>query len=221
MGMTKLDENIQHVTAASLRDAMGRAFDHDCQIIDLKSPNPERVLFGQAAIVVYRPYRKDLWDKIHCNFAVNFYNAIEGDGANKVLVMGGSGLQDASHGGGTKLTRIPKMNMNGVLCEGRLRDFHELSEDSFATYCHGEQTRWGTDVVMPCGYNAPISFAGVTIAPGDYIYAHRSMAIVIPGENVDDIVQNAMNIEKEDAGFRSKIMDEDPSEIITKGSFEN
>jgi hypothetical protein len=48
--------------AASVVDAMGRAFEHRAQILDLVTPTPGRKLFGPALTMSFLPYRQDLFD---------------------------------------------------------------------------------------------------------------------------------------------------------------
>src|SRR3546814_2596319 len=78
------------------------------------------------------------------------------DLAGKVLVLSSGGYPDASLGGGTKLSRLEHQGLAGVLADGRLRDFDELREHPFSTWCRGEATRWGGDTVMPFAANVAV-----------------------------------------------------------------
>jgi len=42
-----------------------------------------------------------------------------------------------------KLSRLQRAGAAGVLRDGRLRDFEQLADYPFATWCRGEGTRWG------------------------------------------------------------------------------
>lgn len=212
-------ELIHKVSGASLTDAMLRRYDHTSGVLDLSSPDPSRVLFGPALTIAYLPYRKDLASR--ANFARMFYQAIADEQATgAVLVMSSGGIPEASMGGGTKLSRLANHKMAGVLCDGRLRDYSELREYPFATYCRGEALRWGGDRVMPYAANIPVALAGITVAPGDYIYAYQTVALCIPAAGVDDILAEAYQIEQDDARFIERIRAERAADVLAQGSNE-
>ena len=79
-------ELINKVSTASLTDAIGRIFSHRCEILDLKSPHPNRILFGEVAIVNYIPYRKDPFHEQQNNFASLFYRGLGDSFKDKVTV---------------------------------------------------------------------------------------------------------------------------------------
>jgi len=213
-------ERLQQVSTASLTDAMRRKFAHEPYILDLKSPNPERLLFGEVAIIRFIPYRADKAEAAKNNFASLFYQAVGDKPEGKVLVLGASGFTKTSLGGGVKLSRLQQHRMAGVLGEGRLRDWPELREYDFACYCSGETSRWGGDSLMPYEANVPVSFRGVSIFPGDYVYAQRDIAVVIPGSHIEDVFEEALAVEKDDREFMQQIKNEDPAQVQRTGGAE-
>ena len=108
------------------------------------------------------------------------YRAIADGGEGAVLVMSNGGHPDAALGGGRKLSRGRHTGLAGVLADGRLRDFDDLSGYGFVTYCRGETVRQGGHLVMPMDVNVPVEISGVTVLPGDYVYADSSGAAIIP-----------------------------------------
>jgi 4-hydroxy-4-methyl-2-oxoglutarate aldolase len=96
-----------------------------------------------------------------------------------------------------------------VLTDGRLRDFDELAHYDFASYCSGEATRWGGDVLTPLQANVPVVVGGVAVMPGFYVYADASGAVVIPDRQVEEVLAGARQVESEDAGYRERIARED------------
>ncbi len=73
---------------------------------------------------------------------------------------------------------------------------------------------------MPFAANVPVCVAGVTIIPGDFIYADEAGAVVLPARDVQQLFDEAEKIEKVDADFIEEIKSEDPEEIVKKGSRE-
>jgi regulator of RNase E activity RraA len=196
------------ITTADLVDAMGRLHRHRCHILDLVSPTPGRRLFGPAVTISYFPTCNALLDPDSFNFADLFYQAVAEGDRGKVLVLASHGYQDTSLGGGTKLARLQKMGLAGILADGRLRDFDELSRYDFATYCRGEATRWGGDVVTPYQANVPVVVGQVGIHPGDLVFADASGAVVIPALQFDDVVEGALRVNAEDRASIDTIANE-------------
>jgi len=215
------DERLEQVNSASLTDAMGRRYTHRAHVLDLVSPTPERWLFGEAVTMQYLPVRADVHNPEQYNFARYFYLAVEAaPAAGKVLVISSAGHHDTSVGGGTKLSRLQNLGMAGVLTDGRLRDFHELEQYDFVAFCCGPTTRWGGDTVMPMAVQCAVEIAGVTVMPGDYVYADDSGAVVIPAESVDWVLDEAVKIEQADQTALAQIQQEDPAVIRLSGSEE-
>jgi regulator of RNase E activity RraA len=208
------DDVLDRVSCASLVDAMGRLHGHRAHIISLVSPAPQR-LFGPVATIAYLPYRDDL-PQTSLGFGDLFHQAVDGSPAGTALVLSSRGYPEASHRGGTKLSRLQHSGAAGVFADGRLRDFDQLGEYAFATWCRGEATRWGGDTVMPFAANVAVEIGGVCVIPGDYLYADPSGAVVIPQASLKRVVDEALNVETEDV----RSLDEIATEQFTRTSHE-
>jgi regulator of RNase E activity RraA len=199
------------VKTADVVDAMGRVHRHQCHVLDLVSPTPDRVLFGPAVTISFFPTCQEGFDPERYSFAALFYEAIGDDPEGKVLVLASNGHPETSLGGGTKLSRVQNHGMAGILADGRLRDFDELATYDFATYCRGETTRWGGDVVTPFQANVPVVVSGTGIIPGNFIFADSSGAVVIPESQIEGVLEEANRVGDEDARSIDEIRSEDPS----------
>ena len=200
---------IEGLKCADLVDAMGRLHRHRCHILDLVSPTPGRVLFGPAVTISYFPSCSASLDPEHYNLANLFYEAVGNDPEGKVLVLASNGYTDVSMGGGTKLSRLQRHGLAGVLTDGRLRDFDELARYDFATYCTGEATRWGGGEVTPFQANVPVVLSGVGVIPGQYVFADASGAVMIPPADLERALAEARSIKADDARYREEIARED------------
>jgi 4-hydroxy-4-methyl-2-oxoglutarate aldolase len=193
---------------ADIVDAMGRLHRHRCHILDLVSPTPDRVLFGPAVTVSYFPSCSAALDPERYNLANLFYEAVGEEPEGKVVVLASNGYTDVSMGGGTKLSRLQDHGCAGVLTDGRLRDFDELAGYDFAAYCSGEATKWGGGEVTPFQANVPVVLSGVGVMPGQYVFADRSGAVVIPDKQIEDVLADARSVEADDARYRDQISGE-------------
>jgi regulator of RNase E activity RraA len=202
---------VEGLKCADLVDAMGRLHRHRCHVSDLVSPTPGRVLFGPAVTISYFPSCSVALDTERYNLANLFYEAVGNEPAGKVLVLASNGYTDVSMGGGTKLMRLQVHGLAGVLTDGRLRDFSELADYDFASYCSGEATRWGGGEVTPFEANVPVVVSGVGVMPGQYVYADSAGAVVIPDGQLDEVLAEARKIGAEDERFRAEIARENLS----------
>jgi regulator of RNase E activity RraA len=202
------DDVLDRVAAASLVDAIGRVHNHRSHVLSLVSPAPRR-LFGPVATIAYVPYRDDL-PQTDLGFGPLFHQAVGESPAGTVLVLSSGGYPDASHAGGTKLSRLQNTGAARVLADGCLRDFDQLSDYTFATWCRGEATRWGGDTVMPFAANVLVEIGGVCVVPGDYVYADTSGAVVVPRASLGRVIDEALSIEAEDARSLKQIAAEQP-----------
>jgi 4-hydroxy-4-methyl-2-oxoglutarate aldolase len=200
---------VHGLKCADLVDAMGRLHRHRCHILDLVTPTPGRVLFGPAVTISYFPSCTAALDPERYNLANLFYEAVGDDPQGKVLVLASNGYTDVSMGGGTKLMRVQRHGLAGVLTDGRLRDFDELAGYDFAAYCAGEATRWGGDEVTPFQANIPVVLRGVGVIPGMYVFADSSGAVMIPPGDLEQMLAAARSIETDDARYREEIARED------------
>ena len=204
---------VARVTSADLVDAMGRIHRHRCHVLDLVTPTPGRRLFGPAVTISYFPTCSAALDPDQYNFGQLFLDAVGPEPAGKVLVLAGNGHPEISLAGGTKLSRAHNHRLAGVLADGRLRDFDELAGYSFSTYCRGEATRWGGDVVTPFQANVPVVIEGVGIRPGDYIHADSSGVVAIPADEVHRVVEGAIAVLQEDEDYLATIREEVPNRL--------
>lgn len=205
-----LSEAAKVLRTADLVDAMGRVHRHRAHILDLVSPTPGRVLFGEAVTISYFPSCDAALDPEQYNFARLFYQAIGAAGQGKVLVLASNGYPDTSMGGGTKMSRAHNHGLAGVLTDGRLRDFDELARYDTAIYCAGQATRWGGDSVTPFQANVPVVLQGVGVVPGSYVFADASGAVVIPRHEIDEVFGEALRVQSEDAEAIDAIRIENP-----------
>lgn len=221
MSEAELKQLTEGLGVADVIDAMTKRFAHRAHIIGLHSPNPERILFGPAATIGFMPVRKDLMDPQRHSLGPLFYRAIgDDDPTGKVLVMASNGHPDTSLGGGTKLSRVRNHKMAGMLCDGRLRDFEELRTYEFAVYCNGETVRAGGNEIQPYVANVPLSVAGVTVIPGDYVFARGNSAVIIPGPQVAEVLTQGRQIMEKMDKVKESLVGEDPEEVLRQGSSE-
>ena len=218
---TELRKRLEGLAAADLVDALAKTYEHRTHIIDLTSPDPNKVLFGRALTVGFLPVRKDLMDPHKHSMGPMIYRAVADDDLQgRVLVVASNGYPEISLGGSTKFSRLVNNQMAGLLCDGSLRDFDDLANYPVAIYCKGETTRTGGNLIQPYLANVPIKVDEVTVVPGDYIYADKTGAVVIPANDIEKVIDLAHKILNMAKGMLEKIKQENPEEVLSQGSME-
>ncbi len=219
--MTDLRNLSEGLGVADVVDAMGTEYAHRAHVIQLDSPDPNRVLIGPAVTISFLPLRKDLMNPEKHSLGPAIYRAVaDRDPSGAVLVMASNGYAGTSLGGGTKLSRIENLNMAGIAADGMLRDYEELNTYNFATYCQGETVHVGGNEIQPYLADVPVAFGGVTVVPGDVVFAQGSTAVVIPGDNAEAILKKARVIMKKMDQAKASIKKEDPNTVLNLGSSE-
>ncbi|MBG0850486.1 RraA family protein [Streptomyces spinoverrucosus] len=204
----RLHDLAARVRTPDVVDAMGRTHRHRCHINDLVSPTPGRVLLGPAVTISFLPACEEALPPEQYNFFRLFDDAIGNGAQGRVLVLAGHGHTGVSLGGGSKLSIVAARGLAGVLADGRLRDFTELATYDFAVYCLGETTKWGGDVVTPFEANRPVVVSGVTVRPGDCVFADADGAAVIPAAQVPSVFEEADRIAQTEAAFVERVRHE-------------
>lgn len=204
---------VEDLACADLVDALGRLHHHRAHLLDLVSPTPHRKLFGRAVTISYFPACRQLLDTELYTFGNLFDKVFDGTEASPedtVLVLASNGYPTTSLAGGTKLSRLSRDGVAGVLTDGRLRDFEEMAEEPYAAWCSGEAVAWGGGDVVPYLANVPVVVGGVGVHPGQYVYCDESGAVVIPEKDVDRVITVAQQIRDDDLGFRKDIAERRP-----------
>ncbi|MCB9012360.1 MAG: RraA family protein [Actinobacteria bacterium] len=200
-----LEKLLPGVTTSAIHDVLTKRHAHPCTIIDLITPTPDRVLFGPAATIHFLPYRHDLGQK---DFARAYYRAVGDSAAGKVLVMSCGGYPDGALAGGKKMTRAAFQGAAGVLTDGRLRDLDDLARAGLVIHCNGEAVVPANTLLTPEASNIPIQVRGVTVIPGDWVYADGSGAVIIPASVVEQVLHEAAELEVADVAVVERSRDE-------------
>lgn len=196
------------VRSADIADAIRRLHGHRCHLLDIAAPTSDRVLFGPAATISYVPAHPSLIPPEKYALGHLFYEAVGDEPEGKVLVLASNGHNDASMGGGAKLSRLHNHRLAGLLTDGRLRDLAQLATYDFVTVCAGETTRWGGDEVAAFEAGRPVVVGKVLVRPGDYVFADSGGAVIIPQEDVEQILDMALAVGREEAGALETIRNE-------------
>jgi regulator of RNase E activity RraA len=145
----------------------------------------------------FLPVRPDLIDAQSQSFDALARQAAADapDGAVLVAAAG----QDQPVAGGKKLALVKALGFSGLLTDGRVRDLAEADDIGVPVWARGEAVRNANDVLMGWEVNVAVDLAGVTVSPGDWVYADRSGAVVIPAGALEQTLAEAEALAERDA----------------------
>lgn len=197
------------VSCSAICDAMMRTHAHRAHITGLVSPVPGRWVLAEAVTMAFMPLRADHLDPAVHDFGALALEATGRHPQGKLLVASAGGYPEQPIAGGKKLSRLRNLGMAGVLSDARLRDFDEVVDLGIAAWVGGETVRQGGETIMPFAADIPVAVGGVTVFPGDVVYADHAGAVVIPPADLRAILEEAERIEERDAATVARMRDDD------------
>jgi 4-hydroxy-4-methyl-2-oxoglutarate aldolase len=184
------------VTSASLCDAMARRYAHRCHAVGLRPARSGQVTFGPAATVRFGPRRDDLPDH---DLAAAAGHALSAVPAGAVLVIAAPDAPGEAVAGGKKLAAVEELGATGVIAWGAIRDRDEAGGYGMGVWALAETPRASGDLLQVIEAGDILCFGGVTVCPGDWVYADEAGLVVIPPADVDEVLREARAIEAADA----------------------
>ena len=172
-------EKLMGVTTGNVCDAMDRFGAMDYQI---KPVDPKMKCVGTAIIVKARP----------CDNLI-VYKALEIAQPGDVIVIGIYNYTASSTWGDLTSLIGKEKGLAGMVTDGLVRDVFGIKEVGLPVFSRGSiPTSPFKD--GPGEVNVPITCGGVLIRPGDIIFGDVDGVVVIPQENVDQVVRKALQI---------------------------
>jgi len=93
--------------------------------------------------------------------------------------------------GGLLTTAARSRGARGVVTDGGARDYAEIVELGFPTFCRGLTPYDSLGRMDVVEINAPIRCGGIAVRPGDLVFADVDGTIVVPQEVADEAINNA------------------------------
>ena len=81
--------------------------------------------------------------------------------------------------------------MSGVIVDGGARDYQEIMELGFPTFCRGLSPYDSLGRMDGKEYDVPIECGGVRVNPGDLIFGDVDGIVVVPQEIFEEVIEKA------------------------------
>ncbi|MGO2520565.1 MAG: fumarylacetoacetate hydrolase family protein [Microbacterium sp.] len=199
-----LRAKLEAAPTAGLSAQLRKRGHHSCFIDGVAANIPGTKIIGTARTLRFIPAREDLFQSHGGG-----YNAqkrlFDSVGAGEIIVIEARG--DATTGtlGDILALRAKALGAAGVVTDGGVRDFDEVSRIGLPVFSRGahpsvlgrKHVPWDVDVTIACG--------GAAVQPGDIIVGDGDGVIVIPPSLVEEVVDATLAQEDEDTWIAAQV----------------
>lgn len=146
--------------------------------------------------------------------------AIEAGGVGSVIVVSHPGV-DAGGWGGVLSNGAVCAGIEGVIVDGPTRDIDEAIDLKFPVFARATTARTARGRVHEIATNGPITIAGVTVEPQDYVAADGSGVVFVPRARIDAVLEAAERIAGREQVMTSAIRAGNPVSRVMGADYED
>lgn len=200
----ELRAKLLEAPTAGLSAQLRKRGHHSCFIDGVASNIPGSKIVGTAKTLRFVPFREDLF-RTHgggYNAQKRAFDAVD---QGEIIVIEARG--DATTGtlGDILALRARARGAAGVVTDGGVRDFDAVAEIGLPVFSQGahpsvlgrKHVPWDSDITISCG--------GATVQPGDIIVGDSDGVIVIPPALAEQIADDTLAQEIEDAWIAEQV----------------
>jgi len=123
----------------------------------------------------------------------------------QVLVSQCDSRQPAAAWGGLLTAAAKSRSARGVVTDGSVRDYAEITEQCFPTFCAGLTPYDSLGRMDVTAINIPVVCGGVAVQPGDLIFGDADGIVVVPAEIAHRVVALATEKMSAEAAVRNRL----------------
>lgn len=120
--------------------------------------------------------------------------AIMAASAGDIVVVEHRGRTDVSGWGGLLSRGAIARGVAGVIVDGAVRDVDEATEIGFPVYARAGVPVTARGRVAEHAFDTAVTFAGVAVAPGDWVLADASGVVFVPAARLGEVLAVAERI---------------------------
>ena len=210
---TDIRKKLKKVNTSAFVDVLARnGYDARHVLMDNIFPlNEGERLVARAITVRYLPSRPDADLEKPTGEKSPEYAAFEVAGPGDVIVMESMSTKLMSIGGDIKFLRLKQREIDGLICDGGVRDMKSVNKYGIRIWGYGRTSNLGTRVGTPYSTNEPVRVDGVLVRPGDYIVADDDGVVVIPRSIAPLIAEQALEYTQLESWIKNKLSEENLS----------
>lgn len=116
-----------------------------------------------------------------------------------VLVIAAAGFSDVILWGEIFSNCAQQLGLAGTVVDGAVRDIAGIREIAYPVFARAISPRGGTFDKDQSETQLPVSCAGVVVRPGDFVRGDESGIVVVPLEQLKDVLAQAERIQTKEA----------------------
>ncbi len=201
---SELRAKLMEAPTAGLSSQLRKRGHHSCFIDGVSANIPGSKIVGTAKTLRFVPFREDLFASHGGGYNAQ-KRAFDAVDEGEVIVIEARG--DATTGtlGDILALRARARGAAAVVTDGGVRDFDAVAEIGLPVFSQGphpsvlgrKHVPWDVDVTISCG--------GATVQPGDIIVGDGDGVIVIPPALAEQVADDALSQEVEDAWIAEQV----------------
>ncbi|MDP1602271.1 MAG: isocitrate/isopropylmalate family dehydrogenase [Legionella sp.] len=182
-------QRLQAFSSAELSDALD-AMGIEGALLGIKPLASGLKLIGPAFTIKYLPNEQKSTSFKH---AANYIDHVP---AGSVIIIDNNGAPDCTVWGEILTVTAIQKDIAGTVVYGAVRDVAFIRQVKFPLYCTDFYMRSGKNRIYKVDEQGVLVINGVTIRPGDIIFADDNGVLVIPLTIVDEVINKAQAIER-------------------------
>ena len=146
--------------------------------------------------------------------------AVEAAGPGDVLVIEQSSGIDAAGWGGTLSNGAWARGIEGVICDGPVRDVDESRDLDFPVFAERATPATARGRIVEEAFNEPVTVGDHTVSPGDYVLADGSGICFLAQNKAEEILATAEIIAKREALMTKDVLAGKPISEVMGADYE-
>jgi regulator of RNase E activity RraA len=167
---------------------------------------PGQVMVGRARTLRFLPLREDLVQAQYGTVTGRPHRmAIESIAPGQVLVVDAGGSLGAGVAGDMYTRRVQARGGTGIVIDGAVRDIGAIREVGLPVFCRGVHGAGISRALMSVDLDQPIQIGGVPVLPGDVLLGDINGVVVIPPQEVEQLVEYGLEHDAQERFTREKL----------------
>ena len=188
-GLHKQIAQLQQFSSTEISDALDGC-GVEGALLHIKPLTQGQKLIGPAYTVQYSAYEQNAAE---FKQAANYIDNVP---AHSVIFIDNQARIDCTVWGGILTQAALLKKISGTIVNGAIRDIEQIRQSNYPLFCIDHFMRSGKNRVYKTGEQCSITLNGITINPGDFIFADDNGVVIIPVRLVDEVILKALNIQQ-------------------------
>lgn len=148
-------------------------------------------------------------------------SAVEAGGPGSVLVIEQRSGVEAAGWGGILSNGAKVKGIEGVICDGPVRDIDESRDLDFPVFARYAIPTTARGRIVEEAFNEPVMVGDVTVTPGDYVLADGSGICFLAAGRAEEIVEVAEMVAKREALMTQAVLRGEPISKVMGADYEH